>query len=851
MLSVFVDLLWFFAGSALIGALVRAWRAGPDPGGGGGHAVPSWRAIVVYTLVALAFFSPGLLTRGHQVPTDIPYQVRPWNESFEEEAPAPKNPLLSDIPFQILPWRTLVRERFLDRELPLWAHEMGTGQPLLANAQSAPFAPLHLLTLPLPPLRGLPVAVAWQAVLALLLLHALVLRLGGPPAGAALAAPAFAFSTFSVAWAFYPMGMTAMWVPGVLLGLVLVAEGAPRGGVGLVVCGLGMALSGHPETLAHTAVVGAVVVAWLLVRRPRIGRGRFLVRLAGAGILTFALAAPFLLPILENLPASERAASLSRLPEGPQRPEFRMRWLAWLVDPVVGGNPREGGWAGPANFNEHASLYAGLIPLVLALTGALVLRGRVLAILLGGIVALLTAFRLDPLHGLLESLPLLAHGAHGRLRLFWILAVAVAAGLSFEAVRRSRSGRVVFAALLVLALGLVAGLGAPPPPWLRAWWYGALAGAGALLAFPWLLRWPFSDAQHRRAFTAVALAALALDLGLLGIRYNPRVSPELSLEPPPALAWMIERHREAMAAKGGPEPFRVVGEEWALHPNVPALYGLWLVRGNDPARPAAPARFAGLRLGGRYVPGQHWIQPAGRYDLAAQDYLGLRYLLTRHRRRRLPGDWEQAYRHAGGRVFENPNVLPLFFLPDTVERLPVQQGRQESARTALERALEIEDFARHAVVEVEETSTAPRSPPQRGDAELTRLGANRFELEVSTATGGVVVSSVSWDPGWRVRLDGESAPLLRANSAFLAFEVPPGQHRVRLVYWPSGWRWGLVLCGGTLLGLVAWGVRRRFSATAPAEMPPETPPEAPTPGAAPPPVGSRRPGGPAAGSPAE
>ena len=46
---------------------------------------------------------------------------------------------------------------------------------------------------------------------------------------------------------------------------------------------------------------------------------------------------------------------------------------------------------------------------------------------------------------------------------------------------------------------------------------------------------------------------------------------------------------EAMAAEGGPKPFRVVGEEWALHPNVPALYGLWLVRGNDPARPAAPA----------------------------------------------------------------------------------------------------------------------------------------------------------------------------------------------------------------------------------------------------------------------
>ncbi|HEY4594443.1 MAG TPA: YfhO family protein, partial [Thermoanaerobaculia bacterium] len=81
-----------------------------------------------------------------------------------------------------------------------------------------------------------------------------------------------------------------------------------------------------------------------------------------------------------------------------------------------------------------------------------------------------------------------------------------------------------------------------------------------------------------------------------------------------------------------------------------------------------------------------------------------------------------------------------------------------------------------------------------------RAGSNRFTLETESATGGTVISSVSYAPGWQVEMDGRRSPAFEVNSAFLGFRVPPGRHAVRLIYRPASWTLGLVLFG---LGVAA------------------------------------------------
>ncbi len=527
-----MDLLAYALGGLLISVLVRWWR--PEV---------TRRAAAGYLAAAGAFFILPLATPALQVGSDIPYVWRPWSETIPPGTHRPQNPLLGDVPLQLLPYRTLVRERLLSLEAPLWVHEVGTGAPLLGNGYSAPFSPLHLLALPLPAARSMTVVVAWQTLLALLLTHALLSALGARPAGAALAAVSYAFSAFLVVWAYHPQAMTAAWLPGVLLGLVLLRRGERGAFAGLVACGLGMALSGHPETLAHGALACVAVFLALLARRSpedapedTVSRLAFTGRLAAAAALTGCLAAPVLLPVLEVLPESERWQVVERLPKSVEPPPFEARFLLLPLQPLLFGSPRDGNWDGPVNFNELCSGYGGVLALVLAVAGAVVPGGRRrlrLLLLAAGLAAFLAALGVAPFFDLVDALPGMSHGAHARLRLLWVLAVAVAAGLGLDNLVRDRRG--VWAVGAVLAAAALALVLVPPPAILlqRAWWIAVLAGAVAA----WL---SLAHPRLRRAFPMVAVASLGLDLSLLLVRYHPAVPGAFDLAATAVLARLAD-----------------------------------------------------------------------------------------------------------------------------------------------------------------------------------------------------------------------------------------------------------------------------------------------------------------------
>ncbi|HVT57432.1 MAG TPA: hypothetical protein VHR45_03445 [Thermoanaerobaculia bacterium] len=851
-------LIVFLLGGGLIAALVRWWRPAPP-----------WAWVAAYLAASALFFAAPLATPAVQVPTDIAYQWRPWSE-VAPLGERPQNDLLSDVPLQFLPFRALVRQRLLAGELPLWAHELGTGQPLADNGISAPWSPLHLLALPLPPLRALTVVAAWQTFLGLLLADALLAALGARRAGATLGAFAFAFSAYAVCWAYHPLGLAAMWVPGVLLGLVTLRRGERASFTGLVACGCGLATSGHPETLAFTALAAAAVTLALLVRPPQIQpgappSGRFLLRLGAASALSACLSAPVLLPVVAAIPDSVRAAMLANDPQAAEPPSFTASVLAPTVSPLVYGSPRDGNWRGPANFNELCSGYAGLLPLALALAAAAALRGRCLAIVAAGLAALLAAMRLPPFFELAAAIPGLGQAAHGRLRLFWVLAVAVAAGLGLDELLRRRSARWTAASAVAATAAALALHPPPSEPWQRLWWVATLAGAAAVAAaliVPLLSRarrsgsavgaaaqtklvsasgegaspsppegWegdrgvaggdPIDASSrpqqpHRRTVFHpsgspkavavqtrhrsrcenwtpwVAVAGLVLDLGLLGGRYLPVLPSRFDLSPPPAVAWLAARTREADT------PFRVLAEGFDLMPNLGAYYGLWDARADDPMQPAAAALVVGRGLSPRYQFGRFVLLAPNRLPQPLLDYLGVRYMLERHGRW-LPPPWQPVWDGLGGRIWRNPRALPLFFVP-------ARQVAAPSVSAAA--ALANQDFAASALVE-ESGPPAAAETPARGRVRIARVQPNGFELELDTPTGCLVASSVSQARGWKLRLDDRPAPLLRVNAAFLGFRVSPGHHLAFLAYRPDAWSWGLRLLA---LGCAAAAVAGIFSA---------------------------------------
>jgi hypothetical protein len=83
-----------------------------------------------------------------------------------------------------------------------------------------------------------------------------------------------------------------------------------------------------------------------------------------------------------------------------------------------------------------------------------------------------------------------------------------------------------------------------------------------------------------------------------------------------------------------------------------------------------------------------------------------------------------------------------------------------------------------------------------------------FETRAGAPSLAVIAQTYYHD--WRADIDGQPVPLLRANVAFQAVQVPPGTHRVHLFYRDRAFEIGgaISLCGwaGCLAG---WLARRR------------------------------------------
>jgi len=312
--------------------------------------------------------------------------------------------------------------------------------------------------------------------------------------------------------------------------------------------------------------------------------------------------------------------------------------------------------------------------------------------------------------------------------------------------------------------------------WQWLWWGAALLGiVAAVLA----LRMP----RLRPAFPWIAVAAVALDLALLGVRYHPVLPAAYDLSPPAALRFLIEEERRT------PEPFRVLAEFGDLLPNLGAYYGLWDVRANDPMQPAAPAFAVGRSFAPDFRVGQlvqiyHWRFPHHLDSRFGE--LGVRYVLTRHGRQ-LQRPWRLVFNGVGGKVWKNPDPLPLFSIPAAI---PAALHRQE------------------------------------GGVRIARVQPNGFDLDVLTRTGGLVVSSVSYSRGWRVQWDGIERKVRQVNGGFAGFEVPPGRHQVVLDYRPASWTWGVRLfflgLAGILYSALSTSIGRRSRARALAASPAPT-----------------------------
>lgn len=94
---------------------------------------------------------------------------------------------------------------------------------------------------------------------------------------------------------------------------------------------------------------------------------------------------------------------------------------------------------------------------------------------------------------------------------------------------------------------------------------------------------------------------------------------------------------------------------------------------------------------------------------------------------------------------------------------------------------------RVAVVQADFAQGLPRhfQPDSAASVRQTALASDSVSYEVRTSKPALVVFSEIYYPGWRATIDGEEAPILRADYVLRAIQVPAGSHRIKMTFRPT------------------------------------------------------------------
>lgn len=695
-----------------------------------------------------------------------------------------------------------IRECMRSGEIPLWNPLSNCGAPLLAQWVPMALYPFSIIYLVLP----LPWSVNFFSLLHLwwggLGMYYLARHWVSQPAAGVLAGAAFVFNGATLSALTWPNFTVALgWMPWV----VWLAERAMRQGGRLTLAATGAAamqlLSGFPELVVMTWLVVGIVGAHLCVRERSQWRA-LTVRLTGIILLTSSLVAVQILPFLDLLGHSQRGFEFATSKW--QMPGWGLG--AFLVPLFHCFHTYQGQYF---QFGQvfMTSYYLGVGLLLLAIYGVLCGRNRRAMVL-----ALLAVFSL-----------VMALGDQALLYSWirWLFPPVGVARYMIKFVFLT-----AFATPLLAAFGLAA-LARPEPAMRKISALGmVLLGLMLLSALILWLAWrhPFpydnwpatlNNGLVRLAFACATGAALVVIIrarqprwqamalaSVIGLQvadtlshapwqnptvpsdaYGPGLEDRLPKVPLGEGRVMISPQAEARLLRSTVPDFTqdLLGKRLALWSHLNLLEGVPKINGSSTLQIASQAR----------------VQ-AGMYANTNASYPRLEAFL-------------------GARYASNPTNVTQWL--STENGLPLITGGQVPIFAGDILSLEAlfkPDFDPQHKVCLPEEARAQISITNGCAVTMTNTQwkPHRITCEVEAPQAAMVVLAQTFYHPWHVYVNGQSAPLWRANHAFQAVQVPAGKSRIEWVYEDRPFRAGAVISLTALALMMAlyWRWRPKASA---------------------------------------
>jgi len=654
-------------------------------------------------------------------------------------------------------------------EIPLWNPYLHSGAPYAADNQSGLFYPPNLLLALLPD-------VPYRAMEWLVALHTLFAGCGmyiaarhhypraniQPPLVAALA---FQFSSVFVTHiGNLNIVATSAFLPWAWLFMHRMQNRRSLASAATLAATLGLAvLAGHAQMALILSLAISLTALWILATQPR--KAQWIGLCAITAVLTLGLCAFSIIPTVELAQYTHRAELIYAQAARYSLPPIGM---TGMFSPLVFGRGPEHFWP---TWERVELGFAGIVTLLLVPLGLRQNSSRGILLILAIVGILVALGPATPTHALLFSyLP-----SFSQLRAparFLLLTNFAWAMLACSGLHHWQKNIIPKHHLLALTGGMA-------------------AITAFVLPLGWYMvanQYPGTAPQTLPLALTVALTTLAAAL-ILGPRW---VTILLAFELIGLGAWVeVQRTNPDEGFRSGPAvellrtqpiPFRIDVAASSWQPNSPAIHRLESISGLY--NPLTLARY------------DTYYWSVGHRGSAQYNFLNAKYLIADK-----------------GKPAADSSFIPIF---DSDPHVDVYLNTNAQPRITLVYDTIIVENENEAFAAIHESEFDPTthvvlqsgiplftdSVPSKGGLRYSYYSAQKQTVEVVTTSPAYLVISELWYPGWQAKLDAQPIAILRANFAFRAVYIPPGEHTVEISFVPSSWRYAPLASLSTILLLI-------------------------------------------------
>lgn len=739
----------------------------------------------------------------NKTPFPSTYQVNsfpPWSDYPKYWGPV-KNGAMPDIIVQIFPWKHFSIESLKSGILPLWNPYSFSGNPNLANFQTAALSPFNILFFFLPFLTAWDLLIFLPSLLTGLFMYIFMRSFKISEIGSLFSSISFMFCGFMVAWMAYgTLSYAIAFLPLVLYGINKYQETNKIKFAFIFAFAIALSVfSGHFQTSLYLLIFSFF---YLLFRAFFYGKRNFMIFLPFiAGIM---LSFPQILPSVEFYLNSTRSEIFIKSGGIP------IQYLITLFSPDFYGNPvTRNDWFG--YYAEWAS-FVGVIPLILAFY-ALFKRSKNSAFFIGAFIVTSILVIDSPVQQIIGSLkiPVLSTSTPSRVIVLLSFSLTVLSGMGFDSLKKliAERKKVIFIPIFIFVI-IVFTIGVGiffahliPDSRLIISKRNLVIPVVLflLLAFIVIVSFLQKNKKILVYFSILLLILTSFD----SLRYVKKWMPY----DPKNLAFIDLPVLKAMKNSLGHG--RVFGN---LEAQVGTYYEIPLIEGYDPLYIGRYGEFIRSAASGRMTEGERSVVKLDRQIDATDrvlDTLGVAIVFNpiadTHQSWAYPvwnktNKYDLIYRDEKFELFKNKNPIgrpSLFFDYEVVS---------SDGKTISKFYDKNFDFKKRLILDKKPTGLIGING--KGNSSIEKETPNYIKILTNSTTPSLLFLSDNFYPGWRVFVNGNERKILRADYSFRAVEVPNGKSIVEFRYQPQSLYIGFYIAGLGFLLLIMLGITNRF-----------------------------------------